>query len=405
MKCVKFGALILLPALVTFWSCKEEKLGPLNGADEMPGAVSNVQVQNLPGGAKLTYTLPKSQSLLYVKAQYELNGQKYEERASYFNNNLTVLGFGNTDEREVKLIAVSRGEQESAPISVKIKPLTPPVESIYQSLVIRPTFGGPNVSYLNASKAKVVIEILMDSSGVWLSRDAEYTELEAGNFSSRGLPPVERKFGFFVRDRWNNRSDTLEMNLTPVPEEELGMPTYKRNAWAIPQRPPVPASGSPMVTPANLSSWTWDKMFNGVVGNEGFHTNEKLDLPIWLPFELKEKTKLSRFKIWQRQSGYIFDHGNPHRWEIWGTNTPTDTSSWVLMGSYVMVKPSGGESTGAQTSMDTQVAADGQEYDFLVDAPAVKYLAWKNIDSWGNIGGEKGHFHLSELKLWGLPQP
>jgi hypothetical protein len=404
MKCVKFGALILLPALA-FWSCKEEKLGPLNGADEAPGAVSNVQVQNLPGGAKLTYTLPKSQSLLYVKAQYELNGQKYEERASYFNNNLTVQGFGNTDEREVKLIAVSRGEQESAPVTVKIKPLTPPVESIYQSLVIRPTFGGPNVSYVNASKAKVVIEILIDSAGTWLSRDAEYTELEAGNFSSRGLPPVERKFGFFVRDRWNNHSDTLEMNLTPVPEEELGTPTYRRNTWSIPQRPPLPASGAPLVTPTNLSSWTFDKLFNGVIGNEGFHTTERLDLPIWIPFELPQKAKLSRFKLWQRQSGYIFDHGNPHRWEIWGTNTPTDTSSWVLLGSYLMVKPSGGESTGAQTSMDTQVAADGQEYDFLIDAPAVKYLAWKNIDSWGNIGGEKGHFHLSELKIWGLPQP
>jgi hypothetical protein len=195
------------------------------------------------------------------------------------------------------------------------------------------------------------------------------------------------------------------MNLTPVPEEELGTPTYKRNTWPIPQRPPLPASGAAMITPANLSSWTFDKLFNGIMANEGFHTNERLDLPIWIPFELPGKAKLSRFKIWQRQSGYIFDHGNPHRWEIWGTNTPTDTSTWVLMGSYLMVKPSGGESTGAQSSMDTQVAADGQEYDFFIDAPAVKYLAWKNIDSWGNIGGEKGHFHLSELKIWGLPQP
>ncbi len=107
-----------------------------------------------------------------------------------------MQGFGNTDEREITLIAVSRGEKESAPVKVTIKPLTPPVESIYQSLVIRPTFGGPNVAYLNASKAKVVIEILLDSSGTWLSRDAEYTELAEGNFSSRGLPATERKFGF-----------------------------------------------------------------------------------------------------------------------------------------------------------------------------------------------------------------
>lgn len=405
MKYVNSINLCLLFSMALLWSCKEETLGPLNGADEKPGIVSNVQVQNLPGGAKLSYTLPKSQSLLYVKAQYELKGKKYEERASYFNNNLTIQGFGSTAPQEITLIAVSRGEQESSPVKVIINPLTPPVISIRNSLVVQPTFGGPNIAYLNGSKAKVVIELLLDSSGVWVNRDAEYTELEAGNFSSRGLPPVERKFGVFVRDRWDNHSDTMVLNLTPVPEEELGIPTYRRNTWPIPQRPPLPASGAPIVTPANLSSWTFDKLFNGVIGNEGFHTNERLDLPSWLPFEMPQKAKLSRFKIWQRQSGYIYDHGNPHRWELWGTNTPTDTSSWVLLGSYVMVKPSGGESTGAQTSMDTQVAADGQEYDFNIDAPPVKYLAWKNIDSWGNIGGEKGHFHLSELKIWGLPMP
>ncbi|MDF2193320.1 DUF5000 domain-containing lipoprotein [Paraflavitalea sp. CAU 1676] len=400
----RINILLAATMLIMVAACKEEILGP-TGDGNAPAPVTNTLVENLPGAAKISYTLPKDPNLLYVKAVYEINGVKMEERASYFNNNLTVQGFGDTRERDVVLYAVSRNEKPSEAVTVKVKPLPPAIEDIYNSLVVINTFGGINVTYKNIYKAKVVIEVLLDSAGEWRSLDAEYTELQQGDFSSRGLPPVERTFGLFVRDRWNNRSDTLTIKRTPVPEELLPAPTYKRNAWPIPQRAPLPASGLPMVSPGNLSSWTFDKMFNDIISSgDGFHTNEKLDQPIWLPFDLGRTTKLSRYKIWQRQAGYIYNHGNPHRWELWGSNNPTDTSSWVLLGSYVMAKPSGGESPGAETSQDADVAAAGQEYDFLVSAPAVRYVAWKNIDSWGNIGGEKGFFHLTEMKIWGQRQ-
>lgn len=402
MKRIHF--ILLVTLLIIIAACKEEILGPA-GDGNAPGAVINPQVQNLPGAARITYTLPNDPNLLYVKAIYDINGTKMEERASYFNNNLTVQGFGDTREREVMLYAVSRNEKESEAVTVRVNPLPPAIEDILRSLVVINAFGGINVAYENVYKAKVVIEVLLDSAGEWQSLDAEYTELEAGDFSVRGMPPVERTFGLFVRDRWDNHSDTLVIKRTPVPEELLDKPTYRRNAWPIPQRAPLPASGLAMVTPGNLGSWPFDEMFNDVISSgDGFHTNERQDQPIWLPFDLGATTKLSRFKIWQRQSGYIYNHGNPHRWELWGTNTPTDTSSWVLLGSYLMLKPSGGDSPGAETSQDADVAAEGQEYDFLVSAPAVRYVAWKNIDSWGNIGGEKGFFHLTEMKIWGQRQ-
>ncbi len=403
MKSLSFIATLLL---IVAMGCKEEVIGPQQDSGNAPGPVTNLQVTPLPGAAKIVYTLPKDRNLLYVKAQYDLSGIKQEARASYFNNEVVVEGFGDTREREVTLFTVSRGEKVGDPVKVKVTPLPPAIQSIFNSFVVTTTFGGPNIHYKNIYKAKVVIELLMDSSGIWIPRDAEYTELPEGDFTSRGLPPVERKFGIFVRDRWNNHSDTMSVKLTPLPEEELDIPTYKRNSWLIPQRPPLPESGDPMVTPGNLSSWTFDKMFNGTISSgDGFHTNQYVDQPIWIPFELKKKAKLSRYVIWQRQGGFIWDHGNPHRWEIWGTNTPTDSSSWVLLGSYLMEKPSGGDSPGAQTQADTDVAAAGQEYMFNVDAPAVRYMAWKNIDSWGNIGASKGFMHISEMKIYGLPTP
>lgn len=397
--------LLLLFMTVAMAACKEEVMGPIEKDGAIPGPVINVQVENLPGAARITYSLPKDKNLLYVKAAYEIKGEKVEERASYFKNTLTVMGFGDTREKEVLLYTVSRSEVASAPVSVKVKPLPPPIEDIYASLLTIPAFGGVNVAYKNVHKAKVVVEVLLDSSGTWLPLGAEYTELEEGNFSIRGMRPEERTFGFFVRDRWSNHSDTLVVKHTPIPEELLAAPTYKRNTWPIPQRPPLPFN-TPLVTPGNLSSWPFDEMFNDVMSSgDGFHTNERNPLPIWIPFDLGQQVKLSRFKLWQRQSGYLFNHGNPHRWEIWGTNTPTDTSSWVLLGSYLMKKPSGGDVPGVETSQDTDVGNAGQEYDFLPSAPPVRYMAWKNIDSWGNIGGETGFFHLTELKLWGLPVP
>jgi hypothetical protein len=390
--------------LIMAMACKEDIIGPMSDDGSAPGPISNPQVTNLPGAAKIMYTLPKDPNLLYVKAEYELNGVSHEERASYFNNNLTVQGFGDTRERTVVLSAVSRSERPSEPVTVTVKPLSPPIEDIFKSLTVIEAFGGINVAYTNINKAKVVIEVLLDSAGEWINIGNEYTEISAGNFSVRGMPSIERTFGVFVRDRWDNHSDTLEIKLKPIYEELLAAPVYKRNTWPIPQRPPLPTAGA-LVTPGNLSSWPFEEMFNEVISSgDGFHTNERQPQPIWVPFDLGAKTKLSRFKIWQRQAGYIFNHGNPHKWELWGTNSPTDTSSWVLLGSYTMIKPSGGDSPGAETSQDNDVAVAGQEYDFLPSAPAVRYVAWKNLDSWGNIGGETGFFHLSEMKLYGQKQ-
>src|SRR5690606_29182944 len=97
--------------------------------------------------------------------------------------------------------------------------------------------------------------------------DAFYTALENGSFSVRGLPAVQEKFSFTVRDKWSNKTERKEMVLTPVYEEKINtkLITYKRNSWPVPQVAPVPVTGA-MVTPGNLSSWPFDRLFDGLVG-------------------------------------------------------------------------------------------------------------------------------------------
>jgi hypothetical protein len=139
-----------------------------------------------------------------------------------------------------------------------------------------------------------------------------------------------------------------------------------------------------------------------------FHTKQNVDQPVWIPFDLDQtgltKYKLSRYKIWQRSQGtYPFNHGNPYKWEIWGTNNPASAANWVKLGSYQMVKPSG-LPVGVNSGEDNQVATDGQEYDFPLTVPPVRYVAIKAINCWAAIDGTYGFFHLYEMSLWGQKQ-
>ena len=62
---------VMTLGLIT-WSCSESPIGQQPIDSIAPGAVSNVNVKNIPGGAILSYTLPDDEDLLYVKAVYNL---------------------------------------------------------------------------------------------------------------------------------------------------------------------------------------------------------------------------------------------------------------------------------------------------------------------------------------------
>lgn len=418
MKSLKiFLLLLFLTAIVQ--SCKEDKSLVLHEDSTVPGAVKDPVVQSIPGGAIVSYTLPKTENLLYVKAEYERNGQIVVSKSSFYKNTILIEGLGDTREREVKLYAVTRSEVASEPITVKITPLTPPVIEVLTSLVIKESFGGMHVDFINVAAtpetpSNIIIGVLRwnETLKEWEDIDAYYTGLAEGAFSVRGLPSEKKKFGFFVKDVWNNKSDTTELELTPVYEEEIvgkdfrdmrsGSPSYP-----IPQIAPLPASGQPIKHPGNLSSWAFGALWDGVIGNNGFHTTERMDLPIWIPMDMKVKVKLSRYKLWQRQNpdgGYMYSHGNPHEWEIWGTNDPANVDSWERLDHRVMVKPSG-LPLGQYTNDDIAIAEAGHEYEFALDAPAVRYIAFKHIDNWAAIEGATGFLHISEMKIWGQKQP
>lgn len=387
---------LLLGLLAGFSSCKEEnRRHPLENDGIPPAPISEVQVENLPGAARIAYSLPADEDLLYVQADYEIRpGVKQETKASFFDNALVVRGFGDTNPHEVQLYAVDRGGNKSDVVTATVHPLLPPVQAVYDSLDYYEDFGGISVSFVNGAQADIVVNVIVrDPSGEWVDYDRDYTSQASGLFTVRGLESRPTEFGVYVRDRWSNMSDTLIKTLTPLFEQELDKALFK-----------------PLVLPTDAAS-TWplaDLWNNNTVQLSGFHSNGNEGFPESFTMDLGVKAKLSRFRTWQVHDGREYSSGNIKQFELWGSNAPASDGSWdswTLLGEFEIVKPSG-MAVGQLSNEDIATAAAGDESLVPIAAPAVRYLRFKVISTFASPpNSSTGSAWLIELGFWGQVQP
>ena len=187
----------------------------------IPKKIINPVVENLPGGARISYTFPDDVNFFRVEAEYYINGNQFISSASYYVNSVEVMGFGATDEQIVLLYSVDRHGNHSEPVSVKIHPTTPPVLLIRESMTMNATFGGICIYWKNEHKSTVTINLIAANENgdlvptPWRTEEVDTNEAE-GEYCWRGFDNTERLFGVFVRDRWYNYSDTLLVVFTPL---------------------------------------------------------------------------------------------------------------------------------------------------------------------------------------------
>src|SRR5690606_19432446 len=155
-----------------------------------------------------------------------------EAKSSLYKDELIVDGFPDTMEYDVTLYAVSKGEQSSSPVTVRVKPLLPPLKEAYNTIEFAETFGGVRISFDNIGQASLAVTLLTDSAGVLSEVETYYTKAEKGTYSVRGYEAQPRIFGAVVRDRWGNLSDTVTAQITPVFEEVI--PKTNFNAFNLP---------------------------------------------------------------------------------------------------------------------------------------------------------------------------
>lgn len=373
--------------LLSIAACKKQGIPGPTEPGAMPGSVTNVQVENQPGGAKLQYILPNSEDLLYVKAVYEFpKGNIKEVKASMYVDSLRIEGLGNEEELEVKLYAVSRSEVESIPVSVKIKPLTPPVFSIAASLNLTESFGGVTLKYENTSMINLVINFVKKVNNEWVEIDVLYTNKKEGLHSVRNQESVQTEFGAYVKDRWNNKSDTLKVTLTPLFEKQIPKPT-----------PITFLSGDYNLHFSNLN---YNYMFDGNYTNYmGTLAATGSDLPQSFTLDFGVPTAFSRFKYWMIPGGATreFNYAHPEQWEIWGTNDlANDWSKWTKIMDCKAEKPSGAP-LGVLTTEDQVASRAGLDFSFPADIPRFRYIRWKTNKVFGGLPAVQ----IAELMFWG----
>lgn len=382
---------VTVMVICIFSSCFEKNLRePLKEDATPPDPVTNIIVENLHGAAKISYNIPRDLDLLYVKANYEIReGVKEEKRASFYSHHLTVEGFGDTITHEVTLTAVDRSGNESGGTKVMVKPLISPVQVAYSSLSYIAGFGGVGVSFQNPSEADLVTTVMTrDFSGEWKEYSKNYTSQSDVNFSVRDLPPVTTIFGVFIRDKWNNYSDTLIKELTPLKEVELNKKKF---------------SILKLANDAETDTWPVESFWDDDIGSgSGLHTTGNTGLPAWITIDLGTATRLSRLRIWQVHDGREYSGGNIRQFEIWGSNDPdTSWSNWTLLQSCDIIKPSG-LPMGELSNEDVQQAADGHEFSIPANAPSVRYIRLKIISTFTITSGAiTGSTWAREITFWG----
>ena len=398
MKVFKINFLLALSILIALASgCKVDTLEPLEKNANAPGPVSNVKWTAGPGNATITYAAPNDKDLLYVKAVYKLaSGRVMEVKASYYGNTLTVEGFGDMEEHEVKLYAVNRSEVASEPVTITIVPKENPIWEVFRSMSAVADFGGLRFTAMNPANADLAIEILTTNNLGRLAPTSKniYTSQTNIDQAIRGYEPTERQFAITIRDRWLNYSDTLFTKLTPLYEAEIPKSGYR--AVTLPTDVALHAS-----TPL---PGLWDGDTNGwprvVMTSSSVLTQQ------WITFDIGKLSALSRIVIWDYPE-YLngrtyFYGGNLLDFEVWGTDNPPANGSfdnWTKLGTFKSKKPSG-SAYGVNTAEDIAVGQGGLNFTFDAGIPKVRYLRIKSVKNWQGTT----FMAIGEVQVYGDPR-
>ena len=401
VKSLLTGIGVILLVLTGGVGCSEEFTGQLPVNKGTPAQVTVLPggVENFPGGATITYQLPDETDLLYVKAVFQRpDGSVVEEKASIFSNSLTLLGFARSVVVPVQLITVDRSRNESEPVHVEIKPEDSPIYDILESIHYREGFGGFVVGWDNPYQANVAIEVMKrDEERVYRKIETFYSSEKEPLRSVRGQQAVPSEYAILVRDMYKNYADTFKFELTPWYEEYLDKSLFEA----------LPYSHPPFSATHGRLTWLWDENYFFAEGSSVtyFYLQAQNVSPPFFQISLGQEAFLSRFRMWSR-TAYIYRLHSPKDIVIFGTNDPvvannpnSPDSEWIKLLEGTSFRPSGGGPDDPITEEDRAYADAGEEFEFPIENPSVRYVRFKSLISWTNTWG----LHLCELSFWGIP--
>lgn len=389
--------LSILCGVLLYAGCKEDEHKVYGSDGIAPGQVTVDSIANTHGGAVIYYTAPTDVDVLYVKAIFnDSNGKQREVKASAVIDSLSIQGIGAMGEYPVELYAVDRGENVSQPTKITISPLLPPVQQILPTIKGEVDYGGIKVSYDNPLRAEVSINILVYDSiqQKMVFRESFFTSQKSGTYSFRGYKSKKTKFGIYVEDRWGNQSETVDFEVTPIPDDFLDKSLF--SIFKLTNDMSFDEYGF-------NARQMWDNRWSDQ-WNCG-HTNFE-PLPHYLTIDLGTTVKLSRFKLYQRGGYELYKHGNPKHFKIYGTldinklppyDAANPTDGWTLLKDCHSFKPSG-LPVGQVSSEDIEFQNKGEDFEFDVNnLVEVRFIRIENLETWG----DQQVTVIGELSFWG----
>lgn len=389
-------------------SCNEDKPGQYPIDSIAPGPVTNVTTKEaFGGGVTLAYTIPDDPDLQGVVANYTLDtGKKMSVMVSGYAREITLEGFATATEHTAELRAIDKSRNLSEPVTVTFTPKRSPIFDVYETLNIVSDFGGAKLTWQNPEMKDIIVAVSTPiTEGSNLLEDVQnfYSSGVEGYAAIRGFDAVPVTFFVTISDKYGNTTEAMSQECLPLYEEKIDGTKYWKK-W----------NGDPNIPYAQYSgSYPIEKLWDGInmaakgASNNFFHTPGGAPFPVRFTFDMRQVYTLSRMKVYQRGNGWAYEHGNPKRFEVYGSKsqnvsmTATNPEDqWIFLGSFESYKPSGLPLEQASPE-DELRGPGGEEFMFPVEiATDVRYIRFDILETWG--GTEM--IHISELEMWGQPE-
>ncbi len=380
------------------FSCEEAPVGQIPTDNTPPSGLSNVTITPEYGGGLVSYDLPQEEDISYVRCEYVKNGKEYSINSSVYNSSLKIQGLSDTTELQVSLYVVDHSENTSEPYKASFIPLPSPMKAVLESFVVTPTYGGARISWENPAEVLVGISFLAaNDEGELELQDIYYTSAAYGTKSLHGFPTDKRLFALSLVDKYENKSDTVRVEVSPLFEEEFSKEFFADGHLAgdnISTRSDRPVS--------NLWDGTTDVIWHTDPG-AGYSVPQFFTVDLGVTGKL-----LSRFVLWERYD-YAYSQHNLRLFDVYGTDSLTHEiddeyyadidqwkQDWKLISECEVIKPSGSR-VGTNTEEDLAASRAGFNFDFKENATNIRYLRFVVKETWAKTTA----LHAAEIAVFG----
>lgn len=391
--------IITISIFITFLSCNK------NEADTTPpGKLTVNEVFPTYGGAKITYTLPDDNDILYVKATYTNDlGKRVFKVSSYYNDTIEVDGFVNTEAKSIDLQVVDKEENHSEITSVTINPWASYIFYVKESLKVAPTLGGAIVTWTNVlektAQAKVYFEYDNHVDSIYMaSNSLNFT------YQVEGLDSMLYNVSAVIQDFPGNSTGNFYIGQVKPAFEEI----IDKSTWTLVSNLSVDGNAYEGVT-ENF----WDDVIDtndDASDNSYFIINRDnnggaLNYPLDIVIDLGKKVKINRLRVWQRAYWYSGDEPNgvsvePYYYQQenlknFSLYISNDLENWTHAGDFEINDALADEVISEE---ELQAAIDGHPFNLDEPTAAFQYLKFSITSSFGSEINVYG----SELTLYGL---